>query len=106
MGHVYFGRTERYIYTIWTYTLVAANVIFGAACGVVAAGLEFGAYEDYAASYGERLRTAASYVSIALQCCCTTMSVLHGHAPSQLSKHVHKPAVRGLRLTRALADDT
>ncbi len=25
--------------------------------------LEFGAYKDYAASYGERLRTAASYVS-------------------------------------------
>ena len=63
MGHIYFRKWERYIYTAWTYTLVVAIIIFGPICGVIAAGLEYGAYTHYAASYGERIRTAASYVS-------------------------------------------
>ncbi len=62
VGHLYFGKWERRFYTAWAYLLVLSVVTFGLTCGVVAAGLEFGAYEDYAASYGERLRTAASYV--------------------------------------------
>lgn len=56
------GKWERRFYTAWAYLLVLSVVIFGLTCGVTAAGLEFGAYTDYAASYGERLRTAASYV--------------------------------------------
>jgi hypothetical protein len=63
VGHLYFGKWERRFYTAWAYLLVLSVVTFGPTCGVVAAGLEFGAYEDYVASYGERLRTAASYVS-------------------------------------------
>ena len=62
---------ERRIYALWAYTLVAAVVIFGAGCGAVAAALTFGAYEHYAASYGQRLRTAASYVSYSAQSCNT-----------------------------------
>ncbi|DBA70143.1 TPA: hypothetical protein ACH3X2_012196 [Trebouxia sp. C0005] len=61
VGHVYFGKWERRFYTAWAYLLVLSVVIFGLTCGVTAAGLAFGAYTDYAASYGERLRTAASY---------------------------------------------
>ncbi len=63
VGHLYFGKWERRFYTAWAYLLVLSVVTFGPTCGVVAAGLEFSAYEDYVASYGERLRTAASYVS-------------------------------------------
>lgn len=38
-------------------------VIFGLTCGIIAAELDFGAHLGCAASSGERLRTAASYVS-------------------------------------------
>ena len=63
VGHLYFGKKERYLYTFCTYTLILAIIVFGPSCGVIAAGLEYGAYTHYAASYGERLRTAASFVS-------------------------------------------
>ena len=64
VGPIFFGKLERRVYAAWAYTLVVAVVTFGAACGIVAAALTFGAYEHYAASYGQRLRTAASYVSV------------------------------------------
>ena len=63
VGPAFFGKMERRMYALWAYTLVAAVVVFGAGCGTVAAALIFGAYAHYAASYGQRLRTAASYVS-------------------------------------------
>lgn len=65
VGHLYYSKWEQRIYMIWAYTLVASVIVFGPICGVIAAGLEYGDWDAYGSSYGERLRFGASYGLVA-----------------------------------------
>ena len=65
VGLRFYSRKEMMAYRLFSYFLAFCIVCFGPIIGVVAAGIEFGAYDRPLAEKGERCRVTASYVRLA-----------------------------------------
>ena len=74
MGPRFYPQREVAAYCIIAYGLTACIVCFGPILGVVAAGIEFGAYGTNLAEKGERLRATASYVRLSPFVCFVCMN--------------------------------
>ena len=62
VGPRFYKPKEAQAYRILAYFLIVCIVCFGPILGVIAAGIEFGAYTSPLAEKGERIRVTASYV--------------------------------------------
>ncbi|KAK9835287.1 hypothetical protein WJX84_003122 [Apatococcus fuscideae] len=85
IGDWYYGKWMKRFYMFYSLLMVASVITFGPICGVIAAGLEYGDYRTRAASYGERLRVAATYgllsavVGVFILVCCLLVRVFVTH---------------------------
>ena len=64
MGQRFYSKLEVWLWRGTAYLLTCCIVAFGPIIGVIAAGIEFGAYDQPLAQKGEALRVTASYVII------------------------------------------
>ena len=74
----------------------------GPICGVIAAGLEYGDYKSYGSTYGERLRFAATYVTLLLLRCICKYTWLDLSSTATRTCQLHHTQAQLLVLHRTL----